>query len=73
MATLGARMTRPGGSLHLHHQGDAEVDGEVEKEDILEEEAKEEKKKVRKGAQVYRTFCTVTLCLIPALRGDPSS
>ena len=45
MATLGARMTRPGGSSHLHHQGDAEVDEEVEKEDILEEEAKVEKKK----------------------------
>ena len=58
MATLGARMTRPGGSLHLHHQGDAEVDGE-EKEDITEEEAKGEEKKVTKGAQVYRTFCTV--------------
>ena len=69
MATLGARMTRPGGSSHLHHQGDAEVDGEVEKEDITEEEAKDEEKKVTKGAQVYCTFCTVTLCLIPALRG----
>ena len=45
MATLGARMTRPGGSSHLHHRGDAGVDGEVETEDISEEEAKEEEKK----------------------------
>ena len=33
------------------------MDGEVEKEDITEEEAKGEKK-VTKGAQVCRTFCT---------------
>ena len=52
MATLGARMTKPGGSPHLHHQGDAEVDEEVEKEDISEEEANEEERKESKGAQV---------------------
>ena len=71
MVTLGARRGKFGWSQHLHHQGDAEVDGEVEKEDITEEEAKDEEKKVTKGAQVYCTFCTVTLCLIPALRGQP--
>ena len=48
MATLGARMTKPGGSPHFHHQGDAEV----EKEDISEEEANEEERKESKGAQV---------------------
>ena len=58
MATPGARRRELGGLLLSRHQGDAEVDGEVEKEDILEEEAKVEKKKVTKGAQVCRTFCT---------------
>jgi len=45
MATPGARRRELGGSLLSRHLGDAEVDEEGDKEDILEGEVRDEEKK----------------------------